>query len=181
MITDQTSPLSAPTVQYGQLLRPHPQFLNMVATSAVGNSYYHALQLSLEHRFSRGMALLFSYTHSKTIDNVGDYIENTFSPFQPQDNYCLRCDRSISGQDLANVIRLSGQYDIPFGRGRRFANQGWLSQVVGGFTAGAFFTFDDGSPVRLSSPNFSILPAAAVECVPIPPASRQVLREAGRW
>jgi hypothetical protein len=155
VITDQTSPLSAPTIQYGQLLRPHPQFQNMVATSSAGDSYYHALQLSVEHRFSRGLALLFSYTHSKMIDNVGDYIENTFAPFQPQDNYCFRCDRSISGQDLANVIRLSGQYDLPFGRGRRFANEGLLSQVIGGFTAGSFFTFDDGLPVRLSSPNFS--------------------------
>jgi hypothetical protein len=155
VITDQTSTLSAPTVQYGQLLRPHPQFLNMVGTSSVGDSNYHALQLSVEHRFSKGLALLFAYTHSKTIDNVGDNLENTFSPFQPEDNYCRRCDRSISGQDLANVIRLSGQYDLPFGRGKQFAGRGLLSQVVGGFTAGAFFTFDDGLPVRVSSPNFS--------------------------
>jgi len=82
-------------------------------------------------------------------------LENTFSPFQPQDNYCLRCDRSISNQDLANVIRLSGQYDLPLGRGKRFATQGWAARLFGGFAAGAFFTFDDGLPLKLSSPNFS--------------------------
>jgi hypothetical protein len=155
VITDQTSPLSAPTVQYGQLLRPHPQFLNMIGTTGIGQAHYEALQLSIEHRFSSGLALLFAYTHSKMIDNVGDFLENTFSPFQPQDNNCLKCDRSISNQDLANVIRLSGQYEIPFGRGKRFANQGWLARVAGGFTLGAFFTFDDGLPVKVTSPNFS--------------------------
>ncbi|MBV9743751.1 MAG: hypothetical protein JO099_08300 [Acidobacteriia bacterium] len=155
VITDQTSTLSAPTVQYGQLLRPHPQFLNMTALSAIGQSHYHALQLTVEHRFSSGLALLFAYTHSKMIDDVGDYLENTFSPFQPQDNNCLKCDRSISYQDLPDVIRLSGQYELPFGHGKRFANQGLLGKVIGGFTVGAFFTFDDGLPVKVTSPNFS--------------------------
>ena len=151
VIKDRTSLLSAATVQYGQLLRPHPQFQNMTAMSSVGQSTYHALQLSVEHRFSRGLALLFAYTHSKMLDNVGDYFVAT----QFQDNNCPGCDRSISQQDLANVIRLSGQYELPFGRGKQFANQGLLSQAVGGFTVGSFFTYDSGLPAAVSSPNFS--------------------------
>jgi hypothetical protein len=151
VITDKTSLLSAPTVQYGQLLRPHPQFQNMMATSSVGQSTYHALQLSVEHRFSQGLALLFAYTHSKMFDNVGDYLTTA----QFQDNNCPSCDRSISPQDLANVIRLSGQYELPFGRGKPFANQGLVSQIVGGFTVGSFFTYDSGLPVAVSAVNTS--------------------------
>lgn len=151
VIADQTSPLSKPTVQYGQLLRPHPQFLNMTATSSGGRSSYNALQLSVEHRFSGGLALLFAYTHSKAIDNAGDYL----LPNQPQDNNCLRCDRSVSNQDLPDVIRLSGQYELPFGAHKPYANHGWLAQVIGGFTLGSFFTYDDGLPTALTSPNFS--------------------------
>jgi hypothetical protein len=157
VITDQTSPLSAPTVQYGQLLRPHPQFLNMTSlASPVGQSSYHALQLSVEHRFSNSLALLFSYTHSKMIDNVGDYSTYLFAAGgQPQNNNCVRCDRSISLQDLPDVIRFSGQYELPFGRNRRFANSGWLAHAVGGFTVGSFFTYDNGLPIAVTSPNFS--------------------------
>ncbi len=151
VITDQTSPLSAPTVQYGQLLRPHPQFLNMIATASAGQSSYNALQLSVEHRFSDGLALLFAYTHSKLIDNAGDY----FTANQPQDNNCLRCERSISGQDLPDVIRLSGQYELPFGRNKPFINQGWLAPVIGGFTLGSFFTYDNGLPIAVTASNFS--------------------------
>lgn len=65
------------------------------------------------------------------IDNVGDYSTFLFAAgSQPQNNYCVRCDRSISLQDLPDVIRLSGQYELPFGRNRRFAKNGWLAQVV---------------------------------------------------
>lgn len=151
VITDRTSLLSAPTVQYGQLLRPHPQFQNMTATSSVGQSSYHAMQLSVEHRFSQSLALLFTYTHSKMMDDIGDY----FVTAQAQDNNCIPCERSISQQDLPNVIRLSGQYELPFGHGKPLANHGWLGQTAGGFTVGAFFTYDDGAPITVSSPNFS--------------------------
>lgn len=150
IIKDKTSPLSAPTVQRGQLLRPHPQFLNMTATSGVGASTYHAFQLSVEHRFSQGLALLAAYTFSKMFDNVGDY----FTTAQFQNNNCPSCDRSISSQDLTHVLRLSGQYELPLGRGKPFVHNGFLSDVLGGFTVGSFYTFDSGLPVNLSSPNF---------------------------
>jgi hypothetical protein len=142
-------------VQYGQLLRPHPQFLNMISVaSPVGKSAYNALQLSLEHRFSNSLAVLFSYTHSKMVDNVGDYFSYVLGG-QSQNYNCLRCDRSISLQDLPDVIRLSGQYELPFGRNRLSANSGWLAQAIGGLTVGSFFTYDDGLPIAVTSPNFS--------------------------
>lgn len=113
-----------------------------------GHSDYEALQLSVEHRFSRGLALLFTYTHSKILDNVGDY----FISAGFQDNNCPSCDRSISQQDLPDVIRLSGQYELPFGQGKPFANHGLLSETVGGWSVGSFFTYDNGAPVQVTSP-----------------------------
>ena len=151
VLTDRTSPLSAATVQRGQLLRPHPQFLNMTATASVGASSYNALQLAVEHRFSHGLALLFAYTHSKMFDNVGDYL--TSAPFEDNNNPQL--NRSISSQDLSDVIRLSGQYTLPLGPGQPFLHDGFLGRVIGGFTVGSFYTYDNGLPIAVSSPNFS--------------------------
>jgi hypothetical protein len=149
VITNATSPLSVTTVRSFQLQLPHPQFQTMTAyASAWGHSDYEALQLSVEHRFSQGLSMLFNYTHSKILDNVGDYFSNPGF----QDNYCPQCDRSISQQDLPDVVRLALQYELPFGRGKQFANEGFLSQVVGGFSLGTFYTFDDGAPVQLTSP-----------------------------
>ncbi|SDF06044.1 carboxypeptidase regulatory-like domain-containing protein [Terriglobus roseus] len=150
VITDKTSILSQATVQRGQLLRPHPQFLNMTATTGVGASNYNAFQVSLERRFSQGFSLLAAYTFSKMFDNVGDY----FTTAQFQDNNCPSCDRSISSQDLTHVLRISGQYELPMGHGKPFLSHGVMSQVLGGFTVGSFYTFDSGLPVTVSSPNF---------------------------
>ncbi len=53
------------------------------------------------------------------------------------------------------MLRLSGQYELPFGRGKSLVNQGWPAQVVGGFTVGGFFTYDSGLPVALTALNNS--------------------------
>jgi len=147
VVTNANSPLSASTVPEWKLELPHPQFTTMNAIyTGQGASSYNALQLSLERRFSQGLALLFDYTHSKLFDNVGDY----FTPYNFQDNYCPACDRSISGQDLANVIRFSAQYELPFGHGRQYFTHGIASYVIGGWSVGNFYTFDTGLPVQVT-------------------------------
>ena len=152
VITTPTSALSKPTVRAFQLMLPHPQFTTMTSyLDSRGHSSYEALQLTVEHRFSQGLALLFAYTHSKMIDNVGDYF-TYISGGGFQDNYCPSCDRSISAQDLPDVIRASGQYELPFGPGRPWANKGLLGRTLGGWSVGSFFTFDDGLPTQVTSP-----------------------------
>ncbi len=149
VITNATSPLAGATVRAFQLELPHPQFQTMTAYgTGEGHSNYNALQLSIERRFSQGLALLFDYTHSKLMDNVGDYL----SPGGFQDNYCPSCDRSISAQDLTDVIRLSVQYELPFGTGKPLANHGALAEVAGGWRLGSFYTYDSGAPVQVTSP-----------------------------
>jgi len=149
VITNATSPLSGATVRAFQLELPHPQFQTMTASGVgAGHSDYNALQLTVEHRFSQGLAVLFAYTHSRMLDNVGDY----FYSAGFQDNYCPSCDRSISQQDLPDVIRLSAQYELPFGHGKPFANHGALAETAGGWSLGSFFTYDDGAPVQVTSP-----------------------------
>jgi hypothetical protein len=149
VITNKTSPLAAPTIRAFQLQLPHPQFQTMTAYgTGEGHSSYNALQLSIERRFSQGIALLFDYTHSKMLDNVGDYFLS--SGFQ--DNNCPSCDRSISQQDIPDVLRLSLQYELPFGKGKPFANHGALAEAVGGWLVGTFYTYDNGTPVQVTSP-----------------------------
>ena len=46
-----------------QLLQPYPQFCNVSeADSPVGFSIYNALQANYNHRFSKGLTALVSYT-----------------------------------------------------------------------------------------------------------------------
>ena len=55
-------PLGTPTIQYGNLLRPYPQYSGVSATNAgYANSNYHALQMRYEKRFSAGLSFLAAY------------------------------------------------------------------------------------------------------------------------
>jgi Carboxypeptidase regulatory-like domain len=156
VITDPTSLLSRPTVQAGQLLRPYPHLLNVTeALAGVGRSRYHALQLTVDRRFSDGLGMVFAYTKSKTMDNVGEVGLWVGDASGFQNNHCFECDWSLSLQDVPDVIRWSMRYDLPFGPGRTRLTSGPLAQVLGGWAVGSFFTWDNGTPVRLMSPNDS--------------------------
>ena len=156
VITDYTSTLSLPTVQYGQLLRPFPQFLNVKGVNVgAGHSSYHASQLTVERRFAQGLAVLLGFTYSKAIDSVGEMTSVAGTRNGPQDDYCLACDRARSDQNEPYAMRMAVRYDLPFGRSRRFVTSGIAARVLGGWSLGAFATIDAGRPLAVSSPNNS--------------------------
>lgn len=151
VITDNTSPLSRPTVQRGQLLRPYPHFQNLNANGvSLGHSTYQSMQLTVERRFANGFATLFAYTKSKALDNVGEIPNSVL-----MNNNCFKCDRSLSFQHVPDVFRWSVRYDIPFGYGRQFFNKGWASKVIGGWSVGSFWSWDNGFPLVVSALNNS--------------------------
>lgn len=153
-ITDPSSTLSAATVQYGQLLRPFPQFLNVKALNVgAGHSSYEAGQLTVEKRFSQGLEVVMGYTKSKAIDNVGEQTSVAGSQSGFQDNYCFACDRALSDQNQPFAMRLAVRYELPFGPGKQMLNHGMASKVLGGWAIGAFYTPDAGRPLAVSSPN----------------------------
>ena len=156
VITDPSSTLSASTVQYGQLLRPYPQFLNVKAINVgAGHSSYHAGQLTVERRYAQGLAVLLGYTFSKALDNVGEMtsVAGTRNGFQ--DNYCFSCDRARSDQNQTHSVRVSMRYEAPFGPGKSLLTHGIASRVLGGWVAGAFYVLDTGRPLAVTSTNNS--------------------------
>jgi Carboxypeptidase regulatory-like domain/TonB dependent receptor/TonB-dependent Receptor Plug Domain len=155
VITDPTSTLSRSTVTRGQLLRPYPQFTGAAANQApVGHSTYHAMQMRVERSFSDGLAMLFAWTHSKLIDNVGDF-GGFLGAGGFNNNNCFSCDRSLSFYDIPDILRLSLRYELPFGVGKPRLNRGALARVAGGWATAMFFTWDNGTPVQLTGPNDS--------------------------
>jgi hypothetical protein len=156
VITDPSSTLSAATIQYGQLLRPYPQFQDVKAINVgAGHSTYHAAQLTAERRYARGLALLVGYAFSKAIDNVGEMTSVAGSRNGFQNNYCYVCDRSRSDQNQTHSLRVSARYELPFGAGRPLLTKGPASRIFGGWVAGAFWVFDTGRPLAVTSPNNS--------------------------
>jgi hypothetical protein len=71
--------LGQPTVPYGYLLKPYPQYIYMTADSpSVGNNNYEALQVKFQKQFGRGGVFLASFSHSKltgTADVLSPWLE----------------------------------------------------------------------------------------------------------
>jgi hypothetical protein len=151
VITDPTSNIYPATVINSQILRPHPQYQNFEATGVgAGHSSYHAGQLTVEHRLKHGLAVVFAYTYSKAIDNVGEMTSVAGTMGALTDTYCPRCDRSLSDQNETHVLRWSTRYELPFGRGKAFLNQGFVKDIVGGWALSAIYQVDTGRPLAVS-------------------------------
>ncbi len=67
---------------------------------STANSWYNALILEANKRMSRGVALSANYTFSKSIDETTDYN----SDFQPNNQVCRSCERSLSPFDQRHKV-----------------------------------------------------------------------------
>lgn len=155
-ITDPSSTLGLPTVQYAQLLRPYPHFSAVSgAVVPLGHSSYHAFELKTERRFAQGMAILFNWTHSKLIDNVGEIAGSFGQAAGVNNTYCYSCDRALSYLDVPDYLNLSMRYELPFGVKKRFLNQNIVGRILGNWSLAGIYTYASGTPVIVSSPNNS--------------------------
>ncbi len=119
-----------------------------------GNSNYNALLVKLEKRFSSGFTLLTSYTFSKAIgDTCGHSAAGDTTGCGYQDITNLRAERSIDNIDVPHRFVTSGVYELPFGRGRRYASSmPMIANVLfGGWSMGSIVTVASGRPYNVVS------------------------------
>jgi len=125
--------------------RPFPLFGdNIRLTDNGANSTYHAGYIKAERRFSSGFSYLGSYTFAKALD-AASLIDD-----QPRDIYNLRLNKGRSGFDIRHRIVFSGSWELPFGRGRRYANAGgWLDLLIGGWQSNVIAQWRSGFPFSI--------------------------------
>jgi hypothetical protein len=154
-----TGVLSTPTVARGQLLRPYPQYTGLNTASPVlaqniGASSYNALEVKLDKRFSKGLALLVSYTKAKVIDNASGRIFGVtgYQP-PPQNSFDLKAERSVSEGDMAQQLVISHILELPFGHGRQWLGNTpkFVDLLIGGWNANGALTATSGFPLELTS------------------------------
>jgi hypothetical protein len=149
-------PFTAATLSRGQLLRPFPQFTDVqYNTVSAGRMNYNALQTKMEKRFSNGFSLLSAYTWSKNIGNVG---ERYWRSTGIQNQYNNAVERSISPIDVPHRFTTAFLYDLPFGKGRSFANSlpAFGNALIGGWQVNGIFTLQSGLPLAITVPVNSI-------------------------
>jgi outer membrane receptor protein involved in Fe transport len=139
---------STPTVARAQLLRPYPQFDNMNAVNQTwASSIYHALEVKVEKRYAKGLAIMASYTRSKLIDyDIGAFAGETLGGGVIQDWSNLRTSRSISQVDQPNRFVLNTVYELP---GKSL--HGIAGKVLAGWEVGGILSLVSGSPIGITS------------------------------
>lgn len=153
-----TSILGRPTVTVAQLLRPYPQFGNVVSYGHnIAHSSYHALQLKVSRRLVDGLTFTGGYTFSKLIDDLtSNSINLSIQILNYQDYYNRRADKALSNFDVRHRFVGSVSWELPLGRERKFLRAGFLSKAVGGFTLNTIVQVQSGLPLSISATNPSL-------------------------
>jgi hypothetical protein len=131
--------------------RPYQGFGTISTVLPAGFSTYHSLQVKVEHRASSSLNLLNSFTWSKGIDNASQVLEEpSGSTGTPQDIHNVNADKGISGYDVPVLNVTSAVWNLPFGKGRRFAGHlpGPLENILGGWQISGINTMHSGRTVN---------------------------------
>jgi hypothetical protein len=121
-----------------------------------GNSFYHSLQTKAEKRFASGLDFLATYTWSKTRTDAVDLLNNGSNQgFRaPQVvGAGIHYDYGLADFDIRNVFHLSGEYQLPFGSGKRYlTNGGPANKVLGGWSVNTAIVLEGGQPITFTCP-----------------------------
>ena len=132
------------TVARQQLLRPFPQFDNVRSRASDGTSRYNSAQFKLEKRFTTGYSLLAAYTASKFTERV--FLLNATD---------TQYEERLSEFDVPQRLVLSGIYELPFGRDRRWGSNasGLVDALAGGWSLQAIGQIQSGRPISFHDRN----------------------------
>jgi hypothetical protein len=117
-------------------------------TEAEAYSNYNALQVDFRQRNWHGLQFdaNYSWSHTLGIGSQNNW-QGQGALFTIRD---MRLSYGPAIFDLRHAVHINGTYDLPFGKGKQFANRnGIVDRVVGGWTLGTIFSFQTGAPFLL--------------------------------
>ena len=137
---------------YNQLLIANPNGGVLNETTNGGRYNYNALQVELRRRFSGGLSLTGNYTFQKILTDVtGTQSEANQTRVEPYlDNNNQSRDYARPAYDRTHTFNFNGLYELPFGNGKRWLNQGgWVDRVFGGFQFSSILNISSGVPTTV--------------------------------
>jgi hypothetical protein len=115
---------------------------------------YHAMQATLDRRFTKGFMLKSSYTWSKTINMFDDtgWSGVRWTNWVPD----LRRNRTVAGYDRTHMFTMGWIYELPVGAGKQFNVSGPANVLLGGWKINGIFSAYSGLPFTVSASSSSI-------------------------
>ncbi len=122
-------------------------FTSVDIKSDIGSSTYHALELSLERRFTNGFSFQSRYTWSHSIN---DGSIGGGESVGPQDVNCLKCEIGPSIYDVRHNFVTDTVYELPIGPGKPFLQNGGVAgKLLGGWSVSGVGLWHTGHPLTV--------------------------------
>jgi hypothetical protein len=151
--------LNSPTVPYYQLLEPFPQYSNVTSfRKPNASSMYHAFTTRINKRYSNGLSFLLSFTAAKGMDDSAAAVTYLGPNSGTRaDQYNRRLEWAVSPQDISRSLVASFTYDLPFGKGKAFANSAprFVNGLIGGWQVNGIITWQTGTPIVLMPASYT--------------------------
>ena len=146
---------SSATIARGQLLRPFPQFTDVLAHRVTeARARYNAMTLRFDRRIRNNWGVNANYTFSRLMDNqFGE--SNTYSARNTiaLDNYDLDREWGYSLLDVPHRVNVNGTFIVPAGAGHKRLTSGMGNAVLGGWSVTMAARFQNGFPVSVWQSN----------------------------
>ncbi|WP_321475568.1 TonB-dependent receptor domain-containing protein [uncultured Paludibaculum sp.] len=124
---------------------------NITYHTPFNTTTYDSLQMQATRRVGAAQ-LGAAYTFSKTLAYGDDTDSGLTWHWVPM----LQRNRAVAGFDRTHNFQFYGNYEIPFGRKYRFANQGVLAAVAGGWQLNWILSRMSGTPFTVGSSGTSV-------------------------
>jgi len=133
-VLTQRSQFTSSNVSIAKLLEPYPELGTLTEYAPVGNSKFNELNFSLRRRYSNGLS--FAINYQLNWQNDQDWFANSFDTtpsWEPSNN--------------SRPYRIAGigTWELPFGKNKPLANDGWMSKAFGGFKLDAAYEQQEGA------------------------------------
>jgi hypothetical protein len=139
-LTTQVGRFSGANIRRNELLRAYPHMNNLVGVrpdlgydNQQGNIVYHDFQAQFEKRFSRGLQTSVMYTYANARDA---WYPNEFS-----EQWAWR----VNNDARPHRFVWTYIYELPFGRGRQFLQEGALGKIFGGWNFSGIYQYQTGA------------------------------------
>ena len=122
-------------------------FLHTAFFTGAASSIYHALQVNITKRLSRGLAVQAAYTWAHAIDNSSDPLVPTAGNQEfPRNSFDLNAERGNSDFDMRQRLVLNYTWEIPVGRRQGHLADGPAGKILEGWQVAGITTFSSGLP-----------------------------------
>src|SRR5262249_1197680 len=129
-----------------QSRKPYPEYTKVQEIGNVAEAKYNSLAVKVTRRLHQGLSVLGGYTLSKSTDNgSGIRVLNGDTLF-PQNSFCLECEWGPSVFDVRHRFVASVLYELPFGSGKPFLQEGVGGAILGGWQISTIINASTGFP-----------------------------------